>query len=79
MKDGNVKHLLFFLPFPFPPLSRFALIIQLKYPENHRERLRTRQVNLMLIMKSSNIFRGRHLNKRRRNTSSMQIKEYQEL
>ena len=52
MKDGKVKHSLFF---SFSSVSSFVslyLIIQLKYPENHRERLRTRQVNCMLIMKS---------------------------
>ena len=52
MKDGKVKHSHFF---SFSSVSSFVsryLIIQLKYPENHRERLRTRQVNCMLIMKS---------------------------
>ena len=52
MKDGKVKHSLFF---SFSSVSSFVslyLILQLKYPENHRERLRTRQVNCMLIMKS---------------------------
>ena len=53
MKDGKVKHSHFF--FSFSSVSSFVsryLIIQLKYPENHGERLRTRQVNCMLIMKS---------------------------
>ena len=39
--------------------SFFSLLIldnYLKYPENHRERLWTRQVNCILIMKSSDIF-----------------------
>ena len=39
--------------------SFFSLLIldnYLKYPENHRKRLWTRQVNCILIMKSSNIF-----------------------
>ena len=54
------------------------LIIQLKHPENHRERLRTRQVNCMLIMKSNNMSRGGHLNKRLRNMSFMRIEYYRE-
>ena len=47
------------------------LIIQLKFHENYGERLRTRQVNCIVIMKSSNIVRGRHFNNcnRWRNTS----------
>ena len=64
----------FFCSLSVSSFVSLCLIIQLKYPENYREWLRTRQVNWMLIMKSSNIFRGRHLNKRRRNTSSMQMK-----
>ena len=63
MKDGKVKHSLY-------------LIIQLKYPENHCERLRTRQVNCMLIMKSNNMFKSRHLNKRWRNMSFMRAEYY---
>ena len=61
----------------FPSLSVFLLCLtfldnQIKYHENHRERLRTRQVNCIMMMKSSNIFNGRHLNRRWRNTSSVQ-------
>ena len=76
MKDGKVNHLryFFFCSLSVSSFVSLCLIIQLKYPENYREWLRTKQVNWMLIMKSSNIFRGRHLNKRRRNTSSMQMK-----
>ena len=74
MKYGKVKH----SPFFSLSVSSFVslyLIIQLKYHENYGERLRTRQVNWMLIMKSSNIFRARHFNScnRWRNTSFMRL------
>ena len=68
--------------FSFLSVSSFVslyLIIQLKQPENHRDRLRTRQVNCMLIMKSNSIFRGRHLNKRWLNMSFMRIEYFREL
>ena len=69
----------FFFPFRFLLCLSLELIIQLKYPKNHRERLRTRQVNCMLIMKSNSMFRGRHLNKQWRNKSFMRIEYYREL
>ena len=49
--DGKVKHYFFFFPFRFL-LCLAVLDNQIKYPENHRERLRTRQVSCILIMKS---------------------------
>ena len=50
--DGKAKHVFF-----FPFLVFLALLDNyLKYPEKHHERLWTRQVNCILIMKSSNIF-----------------------
>ena len=65
--------ILLFFSFPFRFLLCLALLDnQIEYPENHRERLRTREVNYMMMMKSSNIFKGRHWNKRWRNTSSVQ-------
>ena len=65
--------IILFFSFPFRFLLCLALLDkQIEYPENHRERLRTRQVNYMMMMKSSNIFKGRHWNKRWRNTSSVQ-------
>ena len=43
MKDGKVKHsLFFFFPFRFLLCLSLYLIIQLKHPANHRERLRTK-------------------------------------
>ena len=79
MKDGRLKHSLFFSFLSVTSFVSLCLIIQLKYPKNHRERLRTRQVNCMLIMKSNSMFRGRHLNKRWRNKSFMRIEYYREL
>ena len=65
--------ILLFFSFPFRFLLSLALLDnQIEYPENHRERLRTREVNYMMMMKSSNIFKGRHWNTRWRNTSSVQ-------
>ena len=64
MKDGKVNHSLFFSFLSISSFVSLYLIIQLKYPGNHRERLRPRQVNCMLIMKSNSMFRGRNLNKR---------------
>ena len=67
------QNIIIIIFFPFRFLLCLPLLDnQIKYPENHRERLRTRQVNCILIMKSSNIFREQAFEQRWQNTSSVQ-------